>query len=173
VLLTKFEITETKNLSGKEGDPVFETMRALRARLLTPDEQSLNIFIVHLEPFSTKIRLSQLDALINELEPYEGQTTILMGDMNFCVGWPEYTILAQTGWQHIALATDIDQIWISPAANWISSPLRIPRSSAKDLRGLSDHLPVSAGIRIYPTGADIPKSTPYSYADRYAPGSDC
>lgn len=172
VLLTKFEITEAKNLSGKEGDPVFETMRALRARLLMPKAQSLNIFIVHLEPFSTEIRLYQLEALIDELEPYKGQTTILMGDMNFCVDSPEYTILEKAGWQHVALATDIDQIWISPAANWTSKPLLILGSSARDLRGFSDHLPVSAEISIYP-GARTNISTPYPYADQYAPGPDC
>ena len=173
VLLTKFEITEAKNLSGKEGDTVFETMRALRATLLTPNEQSFNIFIVHLDPFSTKIRLYQLDALMDELEPYKGQTTILMGDMNFCVDWPEYTILEKAGWQHVALATDIDQIWISPTANWTSKPLRILGSSASNLRRLSDHLPASAEISIYPTGAGTNMSTPYPYADRYVPGPDC
>jgi endonuclease/exonuclease/phosphatase family metal-dependent hydrolase len=170
VLLTKFEITEAKNLSGKEGDPVFETMRALRATLLTPNGQSLNIFIVHLEPFATKIRLHQLDALMDELEPYKGQTTILMGDMNFCVDWPEYTILEQAGWQHVALATNVDQIWISPTANWTSKPLLIPGSSA---RGLSDHMPVSAEIGIFQTTARTTMSTPYPYADRYVPGPDC
>jgi len=172
VLLTKFEITDAKNLSGKEGDTVFETMRALRATLLTPSEQSFNIFIIHLDPFSTKIRLDQLDALLDELEPYQGQTTILMGDMNFCVDWPEYTILEKAGWQHVALATDIDQIWISPTANWTIKPLLILGSSASDLRVLSDHLPVSAEISIYP-GARTNISTPYPYADRYVPGPDC
>lgn len=173
VLLTKFEITNAKNLSGKEGDPVFETMRGLRATLLTPNEQSLNILIVHLDPFSTKIRLYQLDALMDELEPYKGQTTILMGDMNFCVDWPEYTILEQAGWQHVALATDIDQIWISPTANWTSKPLLIIRSSVGDLRGLSDHMPASSEISIDPTAAGTTMSTPYPYADRYVPGPDC
>jgi endonuclease/exonuclease/phosphatase family metal-dependent hydrolase len=173
VLLTKFEITDAKNLSGKEGDTVFETMRALRATLRTPNGQSFNIFIVHLDPFSTKIRLYQLDALMDELELYKGQTTILMGDMNFCVDWPEYTILEKAGWQHVALATDIDQIWISPAAYWTSKPLLILGSSARELRGLSDHLPVSAEISIYPTSAGTTMSTPYPYTDRYIPGSDC
>jgi len=172
VLLTKFEITEAKNLSGKEGNAVFATMRALRARLRTPNGQSLNIFIVHLDPFSTKIRLYQLNALMDELEPYKGQTTIFMGDMNFCVDSPEYTILEKAGWQHVALATDIDQIWISPIANWTSIPLLIPGSSTSDLRVLSDHLPVSAEISIY-SGARTNISTPYPYAGRYVPGPDC
>jgi endonuclease/exonuclease/phosphatase family metal-dependent hydrolase len=173
VLLTKFEITEVKNLSGKEGDPFFETMRALRARLLTPDGQTLNIFIVHLEPFSTKIRLHQLDALMDELELYKGQTTILMGDMNFCVAWPEYTIIEQAGWQHVALATNVDQIWISPDAHWTSNLLPISESSAREVRGLSDHLPVSTELSIYPPRAGAPMSTPYAFVDRYEPESGC
>jgi endonuclease/exonuclease/phosphatase family metal-dependent hydrolase len=156
-----------------EGDPVFETMRALWARLLTPRGQFLNIFIVHLEPFSTKIRLHQLDALMAELGPYKGQTTILMEDMNFCVHWPEYTILEQAGWQHVTLATNVDQIWISPDANWTSNLMAIPGNSARDLRGLSDHMPVSAELSIYPTGASTPMSTPSPFADRHEPGSGC
>jgi hypothetical protein len=100
-------------------------------------------------------------------------TLILMGDMNYCVGWPEYTILEQAGWQHVALATDIDQIWISPAANWTSKPLLMLGNYARHLMGLSDHRPASAEISIYPIGAGAPVSTPYPYADQYIPGPDC
>jgi endonuclease/exonuclease/phosphatase family metal-dependent hydrolase len=173
VLLTKFEIIAVENLSGEEGDVIFETMRALRATLLTPDKQFLNIFVVHLDPLSTRIRLYQVEALINQLEPYREQTTLLLGDMNFCVGWPEYTMLEQAGWQHVAVATDIDQIWISPAANWTSQSLHPPGNIAMDLRGLSDHLPVGSEISIYPDSVGTPTSTTYSLADRYSPGPDC
>ena len=173
VLLTKFEITSVENLSGKEGDTIFETMRALRATLLTPDEQSLNVFVIHLDPFSTRIRLYQVEALLNELEPYKEQTTILMGDMNFCVGWPEYTIVEQAGWQHVAVATDIDQIWISPAVHWASKPLFLLGNFAMDLRDASDHLPVSSEISIYPNSAGTPISTSSALADLYSPGPDC
>jgi endonuclease/exonuclease/phosphatase family metal-dependent hydrolase len=150
VLFTKFQITEMENLSGKEGDPIFETMRALRATLLTPDNQSLNIFVVHFDPFSTQIRLCQLDTLIDELEPYGKQTTIVLGDMNFLVRSREYAKLSQAGWRHIAVATDVDQIWIPSAANWTSKPISTLESLAK---GLSDHLPVGTELSNYPTWA--------------------
>jgi endonuclease/exonuclease/phosphatase family metal-dependent hydrolase len=173
VLLTKFKIVSMENLSGTEGSPIFESMRALRATLLTPDGQSLNVFIVHFDPFSTRIRLHQVDALIDELEPYKEQVTSLLGDMNFCVGWPEYTILGHAGWQHAAVATDIDQIWISPSATWTSKPLSLLGNFARDLRDLSDHMPVGTEINIYPAGVNNPVSTPYPYADQYIPGPDC
>jgi endonuclease/exonuclease/phosphatase family metal-dependent hydrolase len=173
VLLTKFKIIATENLSGKEGDPIFETMRGLRAELLTPDEQSLNIFVVHLDPFSTRIRLDQVETLIDQLEPYRDQITVLLGDMNFCVGWPEHTKLKQAGWQQVAVATDIDQIWISPAVHWASKPLFLLGNFVMDLRSLSDHLPVGAEISIYPTRAVPSTSMPYPYADQYSPGPDC
>jgi endonuclease/exonuclease/phosphatase family metal-dependent hydrolase len=173
VLLTKFKIVSIENLSGEEGDINFETMRALRATLLTPDEQSLNVFIVHFDPFSTRIRLHQVDALIHELEPYNEQTTILLGDMNFCVGSPEYKIVEQAGWQPIAVATDIDQLWISPAAKWTSKPLSMLGNFALHLRDLSDHLPVGAEISIYSTSASAPIFTSFPYTHRYAPGPDC
>jgi endonuclease/exonuclease/phosphatase family metal-dependent hydrolase len=161
VLFTKFKIAAPKNLSGKEGDTIFETMRGLRATLLTPDGRSLNVFIVHLDPFSTRIRLYQVDTLIDKLEPYGEQMTILLGDMNFCVGSPEYTTLEQAGWRNIVVATDIDQIWISTATNWTSKPFLLLGNFVMDVWNLSDHLLVSAEISIYPTWAGVPTSTPY------------
>ena len=83
VLFTKFKIVEMENLWGKEGNPIFETMRARRAILLTPDERFLNVFVVHFDPYSTRMRLYQIDAIIDELEPYKEQKTISLGDMNF------------------------------------------------------------------------------------------
>ena len=169
VLFTKFKIAAAENLSGKDGDTIFETMRGLRAALLTHDGWSLNIFVVHLDPFSTRIRLYQVDTLIEKLEPYKEQTTIVLGDMNFCVGSPEYTTLEQAGWRNVVVATDIDQIWISSATSWTSKPLLLIGNFIRDLWNLSDHLPVSAEIRIYPTWAGVPTSTPYPHS----PGPDC
>jgi endonuclease/exonuclease/phosphatase family metal-dependent hydrolase len=87
---------------------------------------------------------------MEQLELYKTQTTILLGDMNFCVDWPEYKIVERAGWRHVAVATNIDQIWISPAANWTSKPLLMLGNYATDFPGLSDHQPVGAEISIYP-----------------------
>jgi endonuclease/exonuclease/phosphatase family metal-dependent hydrolase len=173
VLFTKFKITEAENLSGTEGDAMFETMRALRATLLTPDGQSLHVFVVHFDPFSTRVRLHQVEALIDHVELYKEQGTIILGDMNFCVHSPEYATLARAGWKHIALANDIDQIWISPIANWSSQPLPVLGNFAREFIDLSDHLPVGAEISMYPGGVAAPASTTYPYADQYSPGPDC
>jgi endonuclease/exonuclease/phosphatase family metal-dependent hydrolase len=173
VLFTKFEIVEAENLSGKEGDATFETMRALRATLLTPEGQSLHVFVVHFDPFSTRLRLHQVWALIDRVEPYKEQRTIILGDMNFCVRSPEYATLRQAGWKHIALATDIDQIWIAPIANWSSQPLPVPGNFARGSIDLSDHLPVGAEISMYPGWVRAPASTTYPYTDQYSPGPDC
>ena len=171
MLFSKFKITTAENLSGKKGDATFETMRALKATLLMPDGGSLQVFVIHLDPFSTPIRLGQVAALMDHLEPYKTQTTILLGDMNFCVGWPEYKIVERAGWRYVAVATDIDMIWISPSANWASRPLLVLGNYARDLQGLSDHQPVGAEISIYPAGT--PVSRPYPYAEQYKPGPDC
>ena len=93
--------------------------------------------------------------------------------MNFCVGSPEYTILARVDWRHVALATDVDQIWIPSATNWTVKPLLVLGKFARDLWSLSDHFPVGAEIILYPTWVGIPASTPYPYADRYVLGPDC
>jgi len=167
VLLTKFRIVAAETLSGTEGNTTFETMRALRATLLTPGGQTLHVFVAHLDPFSTEIRQYQIEALIDQMEPYQEQIAILLGDMNFCVGSPEYTTLRQTGWRHVALATDIDQIWISPAASWASEPILLFGSFAVNFRDMSDHLPAGAEIHLYPT--PVPAPDPH----RYSPGPDC
>ena len=153
VLFTRFKIATAENLSGKKGDATFETMRALRATLLTPDGGSLHVFVIHLDPFITSIRLGQVAALMDQLEPYKTQTTILLGDMNFCVGWPEYKIVEQAGWRHVAVATDLDMIWISPSANWTGRSLSLSGNDTTAFQGLSDHQPVGAEISIYPTRA--------------------
>jgi hypothetical protein len=93
--------------------------------------------------------------------------------MNFCVGWPEYKIIEQAGWRPIAVATDIDQIWIPLTTNWTSTPFPLLGNFAMDLWQLSDHYPVGAEISIYPNGTGTPVSTPYPYSDRYSPGPDC
>jgi endonuclease/exonuclease/phosphatase family metal-dependent hydrolase len=170
VLFTKFEIVETENLSGKEGDPVFETMRALRATLLTPEEHFLNVFVVHFDPFSARTRLYQLDVIIDKLKPYTVQKTILLGDMNFCVGSLEFMTLERAGWKHIAVASSVDQIWISPAPNWAGKPF-IPLGDFAWT--LSDHLPVGTEISLYPTPAVIFTSTAYPQPDKVLSEENC
>jgi endonuclease/exonuclease/phosphatase family metal-dependent hydrolase len=170
VLFTKFKILETQNLSGKEGDPVFETMRALRALLLTPDNQSLNVFVVHFDPFSTRTRLYQLDAMIDQLEPYKEQRTIVLGDMNFCVGWLEYIVLRRAGWQPVAVASEVDQIWVSQATGWIGKPL-LPLENLP--WELSDHLPVVAEFSVYATPVVSFTTTPDPQPDKPLSEEDC
>jgi endonuclease/exonuclease/phosphatase family metal-dependent hydrolase len=157
VLLTRFKIAAVENLSGKEGDPISETMRALRATLLNAEGQSLNVFIVHFDPFSTRIRLCQLDSMINQLDPYKEQTTILLGDMNFSVDSLEYVALRQAGWQPVAVSTEVDQIWIPADTDLSGKP---PFMLESPVSGLSDHLPVGAEFKLDPSPVGISASAP-------------
>ncbi|OHD54838.1 MAG: hypothetical protein A2096_00115 [Spirochaetes bacterium GWF1_41_5] len=140
-LLTKFKIKETENLSSVVGP-----QGVLRASLNTPDGDVLNVFVIHLNPHSTPVRLCQTDALIKKMQPYHGQRTIMMGDMNFSKDTGEYKKLIQAGWKTVTV-WGIDMIWASPkitwaVTSWFNSKLPQPKN-------LSDHPPAGAEINFF------------------------
>lgn len=143
-LLSKFEIVETENYSseiGKQG--------AMRAMLVAPGGERLNVFVAHLDPNVSDIRLCEVNALISLMQPYTQRRALLIGDMNFRPPSPEFARLAQAGWKSVAVEPSwgIDQIWIYPSAAWDAS------SSLQTLfvpSGISDHYPVAAELTLPP-----------------------
>lgn len=154
VILSKFEITQAESLSSEVGN-----VGALRATLTTQDGQPLNVFVVHLDPFSSNSRMCQVNTVIQQMQPYMPQRTILIGDMNFKLGSREYNILKQAGLKLVAWDNwwGIDQIWITPAVNWSKTSwfesFRLPV-------GISDHKPIGAEINILPTLTKVSTITP-------------
>jgi len=157
VLFTKFKIAEAENLSYKIGN--IASHGGLHATLLTPDGQTIHVFVVHLAPHGSKWaeRLRQIEILTQEMSPYMQSSTILIGDLNyglFCesdVLCREYNALRKAGWQLVGkIGPGFDQIWTSRA---LSRSITGISFSDELLRGASDHLPVGAIIGIYPAEA--------------------
>jgi len=157
-LVTRFEILETENLSSEVG-----RQGVLRAALLSPDGKRVNVFIVHLDPASADTRLCEINTLIQQMQPYTPQWTILMGDMNFQPFSREYQRLDQAGWTPIAIepSWNIDQIWVLASMRWTKTDwfqsLPVPN-------GISDHDPIGAELYAYSTAAATPTLTPFAPA---------
>jgi endonuclease/exonuclease/phosphatase family metal-dependent hydrolase len=150
LLLTRLEIVETENLSDRIGN-----IGALRAMLASPErpQQSVHVFVVHLDPFSAATRTAQIARLVEEMAPYLHAPTILMGDTNVdCLAEPEgcqeYQLLSQAGWQLAAKERYlINQVWVSPTLAGSPSEIIFPGATFD----ISDHLPVGAVIELPPT----------------------
>jgi endonuclease/exonuclease/phosphatase family metal-dependent hydrolase len=145
-LFSKFEIVEAENLTEQIG-----SIGALRATLSMGDTgQLLYVFVVHLDPFSTTVRIEQLKRLNQLMAPHYETPTIFMGDTNIeCANipeqCPEYQTLAQAGWLLVMKEQYvINQIWTSPLLAEPVTEITFPGANFK----ISDHLPVGAVLEI-------------------------
>ncbi|MCI0478357.1 MAG: hypothetical protein L0Y55_19115, partial [Anaerolineales bacterium] len=148
-LITKFEIVETENLSAEVG-----RQGVLRAKLLSPDGKSLNVFIVHLDPASAETRLCEVNALIRLMQPYTAQWTLLLGDLNFQPRSREFQRLEQAGWKTIAVEPSwgIDHIWVWSGLAWSDTTWF---RSVPAPRDISDHNPIGAELAIHSAAGPV------------------
>jgi endonuclease/exonuclease/phosphatase family metal-dependent hydrolase len=127
---------------------------ALRATLATPSGSRLQVFVVHLDPFSAETREREIISLTELMAPYLQSPTVLMGDMNMtCLKDPancrEYQLLSQAGWQLVVQEKYlVIQIWTSPALSQGVEQLAFPGASF----AISDHLPLGAALKLPETG---------------------
>jgi endonuclease/exonuclease/phosphatase family metal-dependent hydrolase len=154
--LSKFPIIESENLAadiGRQG--------VLRATLTSPDGEPLNVFVAHLDPGSADTRMCEIYALIQRMQPYTRQRTLLMGDMNFDASSREFAQLEQAGWKSVTIERSwgIDQIWIFPSVRWTISNWF---DSLPEPTGISDHNPIGAEIKILPNAIATPTLAPVS-----------
>jgi endonuclease/exonuclease/phosphatase family metal-dependent hydrolase len=150
-ILSKYEIVEAENISQEVGN-----IGALRVKLLTPDGHILNVFVVHLDPFSRQLRTCEIYTLVQYMQPYFNQLTIIMGDFN---SGPSSTQLESIGME-LVKGLVLDQIWVSPFINWSETEWLSP--AIKILHGVSDHRPVSAEISFFPSNESVIFPTPMS-----------
>lgn len=150
-LLTKFNIKEAEDY------PTHFAHAAIRAELVTPSGESIHVFVVHLHSKDFEIRMTELSFILDEMEPYVDDLTIIMGDMNFPYLFRRFVEyipplpykyvrqLWDAGWCHCA-GNGLDQIWTSPALEPYSQSG--PQISPELTEGTSDHEPVVAEIGI-------------------------
>ncbi len=149
-ILTRYEILEVESLYGHLG---FEDI--IRARLQTPDGNPLNLFALHLHPFDDEIRTCELSRIVEELEPYRHERTLLLGDLNFQINLvdgrvaPETLFMQGAGLDLILRDSTLnrDHLWIpETAAPWkIRSWFELPDGA----NNLSDHMPIGALFDFY------------------------
>lgn len=153
VLLTQFPILETTNLSaqvqkgGSHG--------ALGATLLLTTGDLVDVYVVHLDPYSTTLVGKQIDALIELMPTGTDRTSILMGDFNNYSTRTQFDIMKRLGWKTVDTNTGgflrtegIDQIWINSPDAWKVRPrMRTPVEQGGAVR-VSDHNPVWADVTI-------------------------
>jgi len=155
-LLTKYEILEAEDLSD-------EFNSVVRARLLGPDGESVNVFVIHLDSDSEGHRSCGVQFLLQKMQPYLEQRTILLGDTNFLNASGEWGVkaLEAQSWQMVAMDSHfkIDQIWVAPSMQWDVTEWTAPIS--QEARQISDHWPLGKEIRIYSPSRDLlPVATP-------------
>jgi endonuclease/exonuclease/phosphatase family metal-dependent hydrolase len=150
-ILTRYEILEAETVMRDTGSPGI-----LRARLRTPDGNPLNVFVVHLDPFQDDARFCELDVLLEAVQPYRDERTILLGDFNFRPKTdagevsPELTYLREAGLDMVAHDnTQLrDYIWVpktSPAwtgRTWFRNPA--------NYQLISDHTPIGVQFDFLP-----------------------
>ena len=151
-LLTKFTICDAEDYPGHF------TRAALRAEVITPVGNIINVFIAHLihegvqnelkpphlrDIASSELQKQELAFLISKIEPYKDQLTIVIGDFNFFIVGKLGNMLKETGLKPI-FYNGVDHIWASSelCINAKSLKLNVPKST-------SDHLPVAGNICIY------------------------
>ncbi len=149
-LLTKYEILEAEDLSD-------EFNSVVRTRLLGPDGEPVNVFVIHLDSDSEGHRSCGVQFLLQKMQPYLEQRTILMGDTNFLNGSNEWGVetLKDQGWQLVAIDSHfkIDQIWVAPSMQWDVTEWNPPIS--QEVRQISDHWPVGREIQIQSPSRDL------------------
>lgn len=158
-ILTRYEILEAESLFESLGDPSI-----LRARLQTPDGNPLNVFVVHLDPFSEAVRLCQLDQLTSSVNPYRQERTILLGDFNFAIkdisGYdsPETIYLEEAGYKLVLQDKTLkrDHLWVpADSALWKSQQwFERPKTP------LSDHSPIGIQFDYFPYDAQTVNIAP-------------
>jgi endonuclease/exonuclease/phosphatase family metal-dependent hydrolase len=154
-LLTKYEILEAEDISDD-----FNSM--IRARLLGPDGEPINVFVVHLDSTSEEHRSCGTEVILQKVQPYLAQRTILMGDMNFTTDSQEWSsdTLTALGWRVAAIDSHfrIDHIWMAPSMQWDTTGWTAQIS--QDARRISDHWPIGKEFQIYsPSLALLPVPT--------------
>ncbi len=142
-LFSRYEIVETENLSETVGN-----IGALRVKLALPGGEFLNVFAVHLDPFSPDLRTRELVTLTGLMDPYLATPAVLMGDTNMTcgddpAGCREYQVLSRAGWQQVAVDW-FDQIWVSPQLAGGVREIPFPEG----LFAISDHYPVAATLEV-------------------------
>lgn len=158
-ILTRYEILEAESLFEELGDPSI-----LRTRLQTPDGNPLNVFVIHLDPFSEAIRLCQLDQLTSAVGPYKQERTILLGDFNFTIkdisGYdsPETVYLEEAGYKLVLQDKTLnrDHLWVpADSAPWKSQPwFERPKTP------LSDHSPIGIQFNYFTYDAQAIDTSP-------------
>ncbi len=144
VLFTKYNITEVESYSAQL------SRAGLRAKLVMPNGQEIQVFVVHFHSENSTARMSELSFIVKELQFHFDNTTILMGDLNFndYASTSESNLLRESGLSHpFASYQNIDQIWVSP---FLSNYVRIGEytfPSGLDSKA-SDHSPVTLKIGI-------------------------
>jgi len=141
-LFTKFQIVESHNYPDHFASPV--TRGGLHAVLVTDCGNTFHVFVVHLRPDS---RTEDETAFVLQVvEPYIHDLTIIMGDMNFLANSSQAYRLCESGWL-LTVATSVDHVWVSPAlAPYV---IRGPSLDNFNLAAASDHRPVVAEVSIY------------------------
>lgn len=134
-LYTRFEILESETY----GEPF--TRAALRTKVKLPNESIINVFVVHLKP---GVHKAELDALINILDPYTDEPTIVMGDFND----PHGSGLKHPSFE-LAARKSVDQIFTTQSVGIYADGLRyVIEADVPLIPLLSDHYPVMVEIAI-------------------------
>ena len=144
-LYTRYEILETQTYTEEF------RVGGLRARLLTPWGEELNVFVVHLTANPLSVRTAELEFLVTEMEKFHDLYTLVIGDFNFTVS--DLSGFKDEGWNHLQ-GDGIDHIWGSPSIGispdgslYIETvPINFDQNY---LLTLSDHLPVMVKTGIY------------------------
>ena len=121
----------------------------LHAEVVTGSGRVLQVYVVHL-----KVEPQDVTGLIQNMAPYIGEDTILMGDMNFTPYSAYATQLTSAGWVFPMVINwgIIDEIWTSPSlAPGVWPQLALPSELTY---GASDHNPFVAKIGLYPPGTN-------------------
>ncbi len=117
----------------------------LHAEVVTGSGRVLQVYVVHL-----KNEPQDVTGLIQNMAPYIGQDTILMGDMNFQPFEASAKQLTSAGWVFPMVMNwnIIDEIWTSPSlAPGVWPQIALPSELTY---GASDHNPFVAKIGLYP-----------------------
>ena len=117
----------------------------LHAEVVTGGGRVLQVYVVHL-----KNEPQDVTGLIQNMAPYIGQDTILMGDMNFLPFSAYAKQLSSAGWVFpmVMDSNILDQIWTSPSlAPGVWPQIALPSELTY---GASDHNPFVAKIGLYP-----------------------
>ena len=144
-LFTRFTIKYAQGYPGHFEGPKSEYARrgALRAELVTPDGQTIHVFVVHL-----RFQVSETLYLVQQMAPYLNSSTLLLGDMNFLDPGEMADRLRGAGWRHpLAERQRIDHIWTSPSLETFVQPG--PAIPLELTKGASDHRPVVIELRIH------------------------